>query len=84
MAEAFGKLPTQSAILDGELVLIDPRGAAHFYRLMAQMRTSHPDESQLIFLAFDLLQQDGVDLRGLPLSGAKRLLKNLSISGITP
>ena len=40
MVEAFGKLPTQSAILDGELVLIDPRGAAHFYRLMAQMRTS--------------------------------------------
>ena len=42
MVEAFGKLPTQSAILDGELVLIDPRGAAHFYRLMAQMRTSSP------------------------------------------
>ena len=51
MAEAFGKLPTQSAILDGELVLIDPRGAAHFYRLMAQMRTSEPDESQLMFLS---------------------------------
>ena len=55
MVEAFGKLPTQSAILDGELVLIDPRGAAHFYRLMAQMRTSSPDESQLMFLVFDLL-----------------------------
>ena len=26
MAEAFGKLPTQSAIVDGELVLIDLRG----------------------------------------------------------
>ena len=39
MVEAFGKLPTQSAILDGELCLIDPRGSAHFYRLMAQMRT---------------------------------------------
>lgn len=26
MADAFRKLPTQSAILDGELVLIDPRG----------------------------------------------------------
>jgi ATP-dependent DNA ligase len=25
MVEAFGKLPTPSAILDGELVLIDPR-----------------------------------------------------------
>ena len=42
MVEAFGKLPTQSAILDGELVLIDPRGAAHFYLLMSQMRTSSP------------------------------------------
>ena len=70
MVEAFGKLPTQSAILDGELVLIDPRGAAHFYRLMAQMRTSSPDKSQLMFLAFDLLHQDGVDLRGLPLTSA--------------
>jgi bifunctional non-homologous end joining protein LigD len=77
MAEAFGKLPTQSAILDGELVLIDPSGAAHFYRLMAQMRTSHPDESELIFLAFDLLHQDGVDLRGLPLSERKRDLDRL-------
>ena len=77
MAEAFGKLPTQSAILDGELVLIDPRGAAHFYRLMAQMRTSSPDESQLMFLAFDLPHQDGVDLRGLPLSERKRDLHRL-------
>ena len=77
MAEAFGNLPTKSAILDGELVLIDPRGAAHFYRLMAQMRTSEPDESQLMFLAFDLLHQDGVDLRGLPLSERKRDLDRL-------
>ena len=30
---------------------------------MAQMRTSHPDESQLMFLAFDWLHQDGVHLR---------------------
>ncbi len=51
MRKAFAELPTNSAILDGELCLIDPRGSAHFYRLMAQMRTSHPDESQLMFLA---------------------------------
>jgi ATP-dependent DNA ligase len=80
MAEAFGKLPTRSAILDGELVLIDPRGAAHFYRPMAQMRTSEPDESQLMFLVFDMLHQDGVDLRGLPLSERKRDLSRISAS----
>jgi bifunctional non-homologous end joining protein LigD len=77
MVEAFGKLPAQSAILDGELVLIDPRGSAHFYRLMAQMQTSSPDESQLMFLVFDLLHQDGVDLRGLALSERKRDLDRL-------
>ena len=42
-----------------------------------QMRTSHPDESQLMFLAFDLLHQDGVDLRGLPLTERKRDLTRL-------
>jgi bifunctional non-homologous end joining protein LigD len=44
---------------------------------MAQMRTSHPDESQLMFLVFDLLHQDGVDFRGLPLSERKRGLHRL-------
>jgi len=70
MVEAFAKLPAQSAILDGDLCLIDPR-------LMAQMRTSRPDERQLMFLVFDLLHQDGVDLRGLPLSERKRDLRRL-------
>jgi len=80
MVEAFAKLPTQTAILDGELVLIDPWGATHFYKLMARMRTSHPDEAQLMFIAFDILHQDGVDLRGLPLSERKRDLYRLCTS----
>ena len=75
--EAFAKLSTKSAILDGKLVLIDPRGAAHFYRLMAEMRTSAPDESRLMFLVFDLLHQGDVDLLGLPLSERKRDLHRL-------
>ena len=84
MVEAFRKLPTQSAILDGELVLIDSRGAAHFYLLMSQMRTNSPDESQLMFLVFDLLHQDGVDLRGLPLSERKRDLHRLCVKSRVP
>jgi bifunctional non-homologous end joining protein LigD len=74
MREAFAKLPTRSAILDGELCLIDPRGNAHFWHLMAQMRTRRPEEGLLVFLVFDLLYQDGVDLRGLPLFERKRYL----------
>jgi bifunctional non-homologous end joining protein LigD len=72
MVEAFAtKLPTRTAILDGELCLIDASGSARFYRLMREMRTRRPDEGQLMFLAFDQLDQDGVDLRSLPLSERK-------------
>ena len=77
MRKSFAELPTNSAILDGELCLIDPRGGAHFYRLMTQMRTRWPEEGLLVFLAFDLLHQDGVDLRSLPLSERKRDLDRL-------
>jgi len=77
MVDAFANLAARTAILDGELCLIGSGGAAHFYRLMREMRTNHPDESQLMFLAFDLLHQDGVDLRGLPLSERKKDLTRL-------
>ena len=44
----------------------------------------HPDEGQLMFLAFDLLHQDGVDLRGLPLSERKRDLHRLCSKSWAP
>jgi bifunctional non-homologous end joining protein LigD len=72
MRQAFAELPTNSAILDGELYLIDPRGGAHFYRLMHQRRARRPGEGLLEFLAFDLLHQNGVHLRSLPLTKRKR------------
>jgi bifunctional non-homologous end joining protein LigD len=83
MAEAFAKLPPET-IADGELCLIDLRGAAHFYRLMREMRTKHPDESQLVFLAFDLLFERGIDLRGLPLTDRKRDLHRLCSKSKVP
>jgi ATP-dependent DNA ligase len=48
------------------------------------MRTKHPDESQLMFLAFDLLHQDGVDLRGLPLTERTRDLRRLCAKAQVP
>ena len=42
MVEAFAKLPTRAAILDGELCLIEAGGGAHFYRLMRQMQHAPP------------------------------------------
>jgi ATP dependent DNA ligase domain len=44
---------------------------------MQQMRMRAPDESALMFFAFDLLHENGVDLRGLPLSERRRDLERL-------
>jgi len=41
------------------------------------MRTRWPDETDRMYFAFDLLHQDGVDLRHLPLSERKRDLDRL-------
>lgn len=84
MVEAFAELPTRAAILDGELCLLDAGGAANFRKLMREMRTSSPDEAQLVFMVFDLLHQDGVDLAGLPLSERKRDLDRLSRKSRVP
>ena len=77
MRKVFAELPTNSAILDGELCLIDPSGGANFYRLMTQMRTRWPEQELLVFLAFDLLHQDDVDLRSHWLTERKRDLTRL-------
>lgn len=73
MVEAFAKLPARAAVLDGN----GADGQAKFYRLMHEMRTRRPDESALVLFCFDLLHQDGVDLRGLALSERKRDLARL-------
>src|SRR5262245_13124186 len=77
MVEALGDLPIRSAVLDGELVLLNADGTTNFYELMAEMRTRRPDESRLRFYVFDLVHADGVDLRHLPLRERKADLTKL-------
>ena len=50
---------------------------ADFHRLHREMRTRWPDEDQLVFIMFDLLHRDGVDLRHLPLAERKQDLVKL-------
>src|SRR5262245_58188799 len=63
---------------------LTPGAPAHFWRLMREMRTNNPDESQLVFLAFDLLVERGVDLRGLPLVERKKDLRRLCLKSKVP
>jgi len=51
------------AVIDGELVAIGKDGVSHFQLLQNALR----HEAKLQYCAFDLMFQDGEDLRGLPL-----------------
>jgi bifunctional non-homologous end joining protein LigD len=77
MRAAFASLPARAAVFDGELCLLDATGQSNFRVLHEQMRTRWPSEHDLVFMAFDLLHQDGVDLRHLPLAERKRDLERL-------
>lgn len=67
----FASPAARTAVLDGELCLIDVTGGSNFARLHVNMRSRWPGEDDLMFFAFDLLHQDGVDPQGAPALGAQ-------------
>ena len=51
------------AVIDGELVALDENGVSHFQLLQNALR----HKARLLYCAFDLMFQDGHDLRGFTL-----------------
>ena len=74
IAACAPRLGCRSAILDGEVIVQDARGASDFEGLQHALK--HRPHS-LIFYAFDLLHLDGNDLRALPLIDRRAKLKAL-------
>jgi bifunctional non-homologous end joining protein LigD len=67
-AQIPGDIREQTAVLDGELVVLDAHGRPQFSELMH--RRGVP-----VFVAFDVLLLDGKDVRDLPLLERKRALR---------
>jgi bifunctional non-homologous end joining protein LigD len=59
--KALRALSAREAILDGEVVVLDERGASEFHRLQEDLAKRRSD--RLTYFAFDLLYLDGFDLR---------------------
>jgi bifunctional non-homologous end joining protein LigD len=81
-------LNAKSAILDGEVVVLDDQGRSSFS--LMQQRTgirSHGrqatprSELPVLYYAFDLLYLDGYDLRRVSLEERKRVLKEILTAG---
>jgi DNA ligase D-like protein (predicted ligase) len=74
IARAAEQLPATSAILDGEIIVPNAAGASDFAALKAAIE-GRP--ARLVFVAFDLLHFDGLDLRRRPLLSRKEILWRL-------
>jgi bifunctional non-homologous end joining protein LigD len=67
-------LPVASALIDGEVVVIDDDGSTNFQALQAAIKGA---PARLEYYAFDLLNLDGEDLTGLPLVDRKAKLASV-------
>jgi bifunctional non-homologous end joining protein LigD len=73
-AEA-ASLPVSDAVLDGEVVILEPDGKTSFQALQNAFQSS--DHTPFIYYVFDLLYLDGHDLTAAPLEERKSLLEKL-------
>jgi bifunctional non-homologous end joining protein LigD len=73
IAKEAGSLP--DALIDGEIVAVDPKGLPDFSALQAAIADGKT--GNLIYFAFDLLFADGEDRRALALRERKERLKTL-------
>jgi len=62
------RLKAGSCIIDGEIVAYDKKGNPDFSLLA--------DKGSAVFVAFDILEKDGVDLRSKPLIERKKILRS--------
>jgi bifunctional non-homologous end joining protein LigD len=61
------------AVLDGELVALNPHGVSRFQLLQNALR----NEAKLLYCVFDMMFCDGEDLRGLGLLERKKRLRSV-------
>jgi bifunctional non-homologous end joining protein LigD len=79
VARDLAKLPVKNAWVDGEVVVLDDEGRTSFQALQNALSGG---DAKFAFFAFDLMYRDGIDLRAVPLSERKRLLRETVGDGI--
>jgi bifunctional non-homologous end joining protein LigD len=72
LAQNVAELPIDSAILDGEVVVLEPDGRTSFAALQNAFQ-SHT--SQILFYAFDLLYLNSLDIRHAAIEDRKAVLR---------
>lgn len=71
-------LPVESAVLDGEVVVVDDSGLTSFAELQAAFQNG--EQKRIAYFVFDLLHLNGYNLRPLKLRIRKELLREILVS----
>src|SRR5687767_2921892 len=78
LSEALKKFPVATAIVDGEIVIVDKAGRSSFQSLQQSMKSR---SSAFVFQIFDLVYLDGFNITRTPLRARKAVLEELLASG---
>jgi bifunctional non-homologous end joining protein LigD len=70
--DAVAALPVESAVVDGEAVVIRPNNSFDF-----EARRSRHGQAEAILVAYDLMEEDGRDVRPEPLEARRKRLAKL-------
>ncbi|MER9494146.1 ATP-dependent DNA ligase [Mesorhizobium sp. M0320] len=79
LATAAQQLGVESAIIDGEIVVLNDKGLSDFAALRTAITRRQHD---LYFVAFDLLHLNGHDLRDMALGERREILESMIPAGI--
>jgi len=70
--DAVAALPVDSAVLDGEAILLRPDNTSDFEGLR-----SRQGQAEAILVTYDVMEIDGADMRGEPLEARRQCLMRL-------
>lgn len=77
LAAALKSFPAVTAILDGEVVIVDKAGRSSFQKLQQSMGRGGDKVPPFVFQIFDLIYLDGYNLTLIPLRERKAALEQL-------
>src|SRR5207248_1218662 len=74
--ESLQHLPCRKATLDGEIVALDDKGHPSF-ELLQDLQGSRRQSGRVFYYAFDILNCEAKDLKGLPIEDRRMVLEQL-------
>lgn len=84
LAVIHHQLAAGTAVLDGEIAVLDPNGISRFHLIQPRIHITDPNSiahlvrsTPVVYFAFDLLYLDGYDLRQVPLAKRRELLEDV-------